>query len=267
MQKLKNKPLVSIIINCHNGEEFLLHAIKSVLKQTYKNWEIIFFDNNSNDNSVEILKKFKDKRIKIYIKKNKSLLPLYQARNLAIQKAKGTFITFLDVDDTWEKNKLAEQIHLSNKFPSEKIFYSNYNIFDQELKKSILKFRYSLPSGYITQSLLNDYCIGILTIFINKKIFKKNKFNEKYNVIGDFDLLIKLSEKFKIISSQKPLANYRVHKSNYSKNIEIYLSEMLSWYRNNKKKLKLKKISLLNIQYLIFKLRIKILIKNILSKF
>ena len=267
MEYLLKKPLISVIINCYNGEKFLKNAIRSVLNQTYKNWEIIFFDNNSKDKSVKILKEFKDKRIKFYSSQNKDLLPLYKARNLAIQKAKGKFITFLDVDDTWKKNKLSEQLNLSNKYPFIKIFYSNYDIFNQENKKSFLKYDYELPSGYITQSLLNDYCIGILTVFIDKKIFKKYKFNEKYNVIGDFDLLIKLSNKFKIISVQKSLAVYRVHKKNYSKNIRIYLNEMLFWIKGNQKKLESKNMSLKNIKFYIFKLKIKLLIKNILSLF
>ena len=65
-KKINQNPLVSVIINCHNGQEYLDNCIKSVLNQTYKNWEIIFFDNNSEDNSVKIIKKFKDKRIKFY---------------------------------------------------------------------------------------------------------------------------------------------------------------------------------------------------------
>ena len=117
-----------------------------------------------------------------------------------------------------------------------------------------------MPSGFITQNLLNDYCIGLLTLFINKNIFKKYKFNEKYKVIGDFDLLIKLSLKFEIISVQKVLAFYRIHKSNYSKNIDIYLNEMLDWKKRNIKKLIYKKLNLNNIDLMIFRLRIKLLI-------
>ena len=63
---MKKKNLVSIIMNCHNGEKFLYESILSVVKQTYKNWELIFFDNNSNDNSKNIVFSFKDKRIKYY---------------------------------------------------------------------------------------------------------------------------------------------------------------------------------------------------------
>ena len=58
--KSKKLPLVSIIMTCFNGEEFLEKAIQSILNQTYSNWELIFFDNNSNDSSKKILEKFKE---------------------------------------------------------------------------------------------------------------------------------------------------------------------------------------------------------------
>ena len=66
MKKIFNRsdPLVSIIMNCYNGEKYLKEAIRSVINQTYKNWEIIFWDNQSKDKSSQILKSFKDKRIK-----------------------------------------------------------------------------------------------------------------------------------------------------------------------------------------------------------
>ena len=62
---MNENPLVSVIINCHNGEKFLKNCIKSVLNQSYRNFEIIFWDNRSTDNSYKIAKSFKDKRIKI----------------------------------------------------------------------------------------------------------------------------------------------------------------------------------------------------------
>ena len=71
MSKLKKNPLISVIVNCHNGERFLSEAIKSIIFQKYKNWEIIFFDNKSTDKSVKILKSFRDKRIRLYFNKTK----------------------------------------------------------------------------------------------------------------------------------------------------------------------------------------------------
>ncbi|MEC7100177.1 MAG: glycosyltransferase family A protein, partial [Pseudomonadota bacterium] len=103
MTKLKKTPLISILVNCYNGEKFLYYAIKSILDQSYKNWEIIFFDNKSSDNSLDIIKKFKNKKIKIFINKTKNIFSLYKARNLALKKTKGDLIAFLDTDDTWNK--------------------------------------------------------------------------------------------------------------------------------------------------------------------
>ena len=65
-KQFNNQPLVSIIMNCYNGEVYLAESVKSVLSQTYKNWELIFWDNKSVDKSAEIFKSYKDKRFKYY---------------------------------------------------------------------------------------------------------------------------------------------------------------------------------------------------------
>ena len=259
MTKSKKNPLISILVNCLNGEEFLHYAIKSIIKQTYKNWEIIFFDNNSSDNSLKIMRKFQNKKIKIFRNKTKSIFSLYKARNIALEKAKGDFVAFLDTDDTWNKNKLSVQVNTLRKNTTVSIFYSNYHILFQNNKKRILKFKKKLPSGFILKNLLKDYFIGLNTLLIDKKIFKNYKFNEKYNIIGDFDLLIKLSFKFKIIASQKSLANYRIHNSNFSKNIKMYIEELIKWKKKNKEKFLIKRLSFSSINIYIFKLWIRLI--------
>ena len=105
-----NQPLVSIIMNCYNGEAYLDEALNSVVNQTYKNWELIFWDNCSTDNSSKIFKKFEDKRFKYFLSKKHTVL--YEARNLAIEKISGEFIAFLDTDDIWLTDKLEKQIPL-----------------------------------------------------------------------------------------------------------------------------------------------------------
>ena len=120
-KKINKNPLISVIINCHNGEKYLDNCIKSVLNQTYKNWEIIFFDNNSSDKSRKQIKSYNDPRIK-YFRSNKTYT-LYKARNLAVHKSNAEFITFLDVDDWWEKNTLEKQINFFLLNPSLDIVY------------------------------------------------------------------------------------------------------------------------------------------------
>ena len=112
-KKFNRQPLVSVIVNCHNGEKFLKHCILSIINQSYRNWEIIFWDNKSTDKSIEIIKKFKDKRIKYF--RSKKFEKLYRTRNLAIKRSKGKYICFLDTDDLWHKNKLKYQINLVKK--------------------------------------------------------------------------------------------------------------------------------------------------------
>ena len=130
--------LKGVFLTCFNGEKFLSKAIESVLDQNYKNWEIVFFDNNSTDNSSLILKNYKDKRIKYFKSKNK--LSLYRARNLAIKKAKGTLISFLDVDDWWLKSKLNKQVKFFIKNKNTSVLYSNIYVYNE--KKKLKKYLY-----------------------------------------------------------------------------------------------------------------------------
>ena len=79
---MSKQPLVSVIINCFNGEMYLREALNSVIAQTYKNWEIIFWDNKSEDKSAEIFKSYVDKRFQYFYANEHT--SLYKARNLAI---------------------------------------------------------------------------------------------------------------------------------------------------------------------------------------
>ena len=103
-------PLVSVIINCYNGEKYLRQAIDSVLSQSYKNFEIIFWDNQSTDASAELVQSFNDSRIKYFLSPNHTVL--YGARNQAVQKASGDFLSFIDCDDIWSREKLERQLRL-----------------------------------------------------------------------------------------------------------------------------------------------------------
>ena len=258
-------PLISIIINCHNGSKFLRESLLSIFSQTYKNWEIIFFDNCSNDKSKEILFSFKDRRIKYFY--SKKFLKLYHARNEAIKHSTGKYITFLDVDDLWVEDKLAKQIKFFELNRNYKIVYSNYIILQEEEKFKKKKYNQILPSGNITRELLNDYVIGILTVAIEKKIFDKFQFNYEYDIIGDFDFFMQLSKSFKIGCIQEPLSIYRYHDQNLSKKkIKTYIIELNNWIKVNSSIFYSKK-SLIKFKFYLFKLRLKYFLNIFLKKF
>ena len=255
-----NFPLISVIMNCYNGSKYLKNSIKSLLNQKYKNWELIFWDNKSIDDSKKILLGFKDKRIKYF--KSKNFLSLYKARNLAINKASGKYISFLDTDDWWSINKLKEQVTLIEK-KKINFIYSNFYKYDNFTKTKKLYFENKLSEGYITQSLLDNYNIGILTVMVRKNVFKNKKFDDRYNIIGDFDFFVKLSLEEEFMCIQKPLAFYRVHEKNLSRKIKVYFSEFKFWLTKNENKFRKLNYSLFHLKLYYFKLKIKYLFKYV----
>ena len=106
--------LVSIIMPSYNTGKYIEDSIKSVLDQTYKNWELIIVDDCSTDDTEKSIKKYlKDKRIKFY--KNEKNSGAAISRNKALKIAKGRWIAFLDSDDLWDKHKLELQISFMEK--------------------------------------------------------------------------------------------------------------------------------------------------------
>jgi glycosyltransferase involved in cell wall biosynthesis len=229
-----NHPLVSIIMNCYNGQSYLSESVRSILDQTYKNFEVIFWDNRSIDNSANIYKSFKDKRLKYYYAKKHT--SLYEARNFAISKSRGEFISFLDTDDFWTKDKILLQI---KKFKNEKVglVYSNYFVLNQKTGIKKKKYEKKLPKGIVFNELLKDYFIGINTVIVRRSILLKEKkiFNKRFNIIGDFDLFMRLSKNNHFASVNRPIAVYRIHKKNFSKNnYKMYISELKFWLNHQK---------------------------------
>ena len=225
-------------MNCYNGEKFLRESIQSVVSQKYKKWELIFWDNKSTDRSATILKSFKDSRIKYFKSKKKTVL--YQARNLALARTKGKFIAFLDTDDIWCKDKLSLQIP---KFKNNSVglVYSNFFKLKNNRKKKIAH-KNKLPSGKVTNSIVKNYQVGILTVVLRKKFLKtKNLFDFKYDLLADYDFILNFSEKYNFSCIQKPLAYYRIHENQLQKiNILLQAKQFCLWFKKKKIKKKFK---------------------------
>lgn len=100
--------LVSVIMPCYNSAEYIGDSIDSVIAQTYENWELIIIDDCSTDNSLEIIEKYKDTRIRIL--RNSENSGAAVSRNNGIDTAQGRYIAFLDSDDLWLPEKLSHQL-------------------------------------------------------------------------------------------------------------------------------------------------------------
>lgn len=222
-------------MNCFNGSKYLKQSIQSVISQSHTNWELIFWDNMSIDDSRKIFNSFKDKRLKYYKAEEHTIL--YKARNLALDKASGDFICFLDTDDYWKSNKIEKQLKKFETNSQISIVYTNYYILNEKLK---IKKKYinnnKLPEGMITEDLLKVYCTGISTLMFKKKIFENKIFDERFHIIGDFDFVLKKSLKNKFSVVREELVYYRMHDKNESLlNRERHIRELKIWFNENQK--------------------------------
>lgn len=229
----KFAPLVSIIINCYNGEKYIREAIDSVINQTYDNWELIFWDNKSTDNTAEIVSNYNDRRIKYYCASQHTSLG--EARNLAVEKANGQYINFLDADDYWECSKLKKQILLLKPGICEAV-YTRFEIkFEGEINSSsdmknyyegVKKYRPN-PNKSTYENLLYRNWIIFSSVLFNKELFKDvGGVNPNFKQNEDYELLLKFSLKTEIRYVDEILVFYRVHDSNNSsKNDFRYISE------------------------------------------
>lgn len=160
-----DKPLVSIIMPAYNGGAYIEDAVKSVILQSYTNWELLIIDDQSSDNSLDIAYSFSktDERIRVIaLKKNSGVA---NARNVGIGKSTGDYIAFLDSDDCWKKDKLSKQI----KFMEENNYsftFSSAEIMNEN-GEPLNKIR-TAPSQIDYKTLLKGNPINCLTVIIKK---------------------------------------------------------------------------------------------------
>lgn len=235
----EKEPLVSVLMNCYNGERYLREAIESVLSQTYQNWELVFWDNQSTDKSADIFKSYQDSRLKYHYAPTHT--DLGGGRANAWPHLKGEFIAFLDADDLWLPEKLTKQIPL---FADEKvgIVISDAVFFNGEKERKL--YGENLPEeGWVFRNLLKKYNICLQTLVVRRAHVEKLKraFDADFSFIADFDLVLRLANHAKLAICPDVLARWRVHGENCSLTspetffienerwVEKQLSENPSW--------------------------------------
>ena len=201
-------PKVSIIINCHNGAQFLNECIDSIFNQTSSDWEIIFWDNVSTDNSLDIAKSYGSK-IRFFA--SETLLSLGQARRLAMQEARGEFIAFIDTDDIWLEDHLAIQVS----FMESKSYLASYAGI-QEIDSEGVVIRNVIPefsSGPQLRNILRQFEINVPTMMLHRSLIVDYGFlfNPSILIVEEFELFVRIAVDHNIGVIHEVLAQYRVH--------------------------------------------------------
>lgn len=212
---------VSILMNAYNAQTYLNEAIDSVYAQTFTDWEIVFIDNCSTDNTKQIVKSYDDK-IKYY--KTESTIPLGAARNFGLQYCRGEYIAFLDTDDIWLSDKLRTQVDIMDENKGFRLCYGGVIYINQE-GKEIAKFIPKAHSGDVFAQQLKRYEINMQSVLLRNN--HPITINEELRHSPDFDLFMSIASHSKIYVIKEYLVKYRrVENSLTSKNIAVWWSEM-----------------------------------------
>jgi glycosyltransferase involved in cell wall biosynthesis len=205
--------MVSIIMNCFNGEQYLKESIDSIYNQTYKDWEIIFWDNASTDGSAEVANSYDDK-LKYF--KGEVNVPLGAARKLAVSRAQGEWLAFLDVDDYWFKEKLAIQLEAVANTEYILCYAGIHEIHPNG--KLIRELMPAYKSGNQLEQQLLQFDINMVTPIIKKSALDRFKvnFNEDIYSSEEYNLFMRLAAKGDFCSVHKVLGVWRISPGSFT---------------------------------------------------
>lgn len=219
-----NKPLISVIMSVYNGERYLKESVRSILKQTFTNFEFIIIDDNSTDNSYKILRSFNDNRIRII--RNNIRKGITKNLNTAIDIAEGEYIARQDADDI----SLPRRLELQLKFLKEKpdIALVGSAIFYIDDKGRIIGFR-KVPSEPTFDLLLQKNLFIHGSVIIRRKFLDEiGRYNELFKYSQDYELWLRIAKRYKVANIQQPLYALRIHKNIFTKIKEQYLYTKLA---------------------------------------
>ena len=210
---IKNEPFVDVILPNYNKADFLEEAINSVINQTYKNWYLYIIDNHFNDDSLKKIEKFSHmNNIKIIsFKKNKG--PAF-SRNYGMRISQSKYISFLDSDDGWTKDKLKKQLSFMEK-NNLNFTYTDYTPFFEENGIKKIKKKTNIKDKFTFNTFIKNTSINTTTMIISRSILGTNRFKKVY--LEDYLFKCKLFKNNNTaIKLGENLAFYRILKKSRS---------------------------------------------------
>ena len=212
---MKTTPLISTIIPVHNGRVHLHTAIQSILNQSFKDFELIIINDCSQDNTAEILSHYYRVDPRINIINNKKNLGITKSLNKGLEIAKGKYIARMDGDDKSMPDRFKIQVEFMEKNP-------DFILCGGQVKTEMTGFdkRKNTPENpdVIKAMLFFDNAIIHPSVMLRWDILKKEgyKYDETMRVAQDYELWVRLAEKYKLVNLPEELLEYRWHESNVS---------------------------------------------------
>ena len=208
--------MISIVLPSFNRAQVLSKAVESILRQTYKDFELIIVDDGSTDNTADVVKNFNDDRI-VYVRQENAGACV--ARNNGIEHSRGEYIAVQDSDDIWHEDKLEKQLKT--------IQDKNADIVFCRMNRMSGGKKIGLVSDYFKEGFLSKdvmpMSIGTQTLVGKSIVFKQEKFDPEMPRFQEFELLVRAQKNYSIYCMEEPLVDYHLQNDSISKHPERYL--------------------------------------------
>lgn len=216
-------PKVSIILTSYNYAQYLKDTVNSVINQTFKDWELIIIDDNSTDNSIEIITEFINSDDRIRLIKNYENQGLSKSVQIGLVAATGEWIAFLESDDQWKENYLEKKFEVAQNYPSCGILYNNVEHFDtnadiaEKKYTSIIKKNTSMkfPCNIFYHFGYRNLILTMSSVMIKRTLFDSIDFNTPIDKLLDWYLYIQIARKTSAYYIDENLTRWRQHSSSY----------------------------------------------------
>ena len=220
-----NAPAVSVIMNCLNSSRDLREAMDSLMAQTFTDFEVVFWDNCSTDESPAIAKSYGEK---VRYFRGESVVPLGEGRNLALAQARGRYLAFLDCDDVWRPAKLERQVALFEANPRVGLVCTDTEIFDGKRVFKRLFAETSPARGMAFAALMERQWISMSSAMVSREAlaslspdktpsgegFNGGWFDQSLNVCEEADVFYRIAHDWELDYVDEPLTLWRVHGGN-----------------------------------------------------
>ena len=211
-------PTISVVIPAYNAERTILETIKSVQQQTFSDWELIVINDGSTDQTLELIQRIKDQRLKVFSFKNDGVAI---ARNRGIDHTSGKFIAFLDADDLWTSDKLELQLAVLQQYPEAGVAYSwTYDMSETgELLKPITpSFQGNIHADLLVCNFLSN---GSNPLIRRQAIESVGEFCPKLQPAEDWDYWLRLAAVWTFVLVPQHQILYRRSSNSHSSKVDL----------------------------------------------
>jgi glycosyltransferase involved in cell wall biosynthesis len=216
-----HEPMVSVVVPAYNAARTMEATLRSVLRQTVDDLELIVVDDGSNDSTSEIARSMDDGRLRLLRQRNAGHA---SARNTGIAAARGRYVAVVDADDLWLPQKLERQLAVFDDCPEVRALHGSAVFVDDSLQPLFLA-----PSPEGSNDLLDVLCFRglaamMVTLIIERTLLEQiGGFDSSLIILQDWELAIRLARLGELYSTSEPLVLYRLHPGNQSKQVDLHI--------------------------------------------